>query len=331
MKNALKTQSGTSSSVIPVQLADTVLKKIQAFKKDGKLLIPDNYVAENAMNAAWLQLLETVDKNKRPVLEACTKATIANSLFNMVIQGLNPVKQQCYFIAYGTALTMMPSYLGNISMALRVDGDLKKIVAVVVYAGDKLEYEYVLGEVVFHEHRQILSNVDRTKIDAAYALAITHDDKVKYTDLMSFDDIKQSWKQSRNYPFDNKGNLKPDSTHGKFTAKMSERTVINRLCKRIIGSSDDTNLVKHAAKIVDEENVKLIAQQEVDELANTGDIVDIQTAAEAEAPEGPPQEVQAPPEPEPDEITEAEKEEIMRAEMAAEMATEATADRDPGF
>jgi len=308
---------------LPRQLVDTVFDKIKAFKSRGKLLIPDNYSAENAMNAAWLQLLETYDKNKRPVLEVCTKATIANSLFNMVIQGLNPVKNQCYFIAYASALTMMPSYLGNISMALRVDSDLKKIVALVVYTADSFEYEYVLGEVVIKEHGQKLANIDKNKIVAAYALAITHDDKVKYTDLMTFDDIKQSWKQSRNYPFDNKGNLKPDSTHDKFPAKMSERTVINRLCKRIIGSSDDTNLVKHAAEIVEQENAQLIAQQEVEEMGNTGEVIDIQPKAQEKVQPKAEEKVQPKAEPEPEleseEMTEAEKEEIMRAEMEAEM------------
>lgn len=328
MKNAPKTQGGELT--VKEETVDLVEKKIAAFTREGKLLIPENYSPENAMKSAWLQLIDTLDKNKKPVLQVCTKATIANALFSMVISGLNPVKKQCYFIAYGTTLTMMPSYQGNKAMALRVDPDLKKIVALTVYAADDFSYEYVMGELVIGPHRQILANIDKTKIVAAYAMAITHENTQKYADLMQWEDIKQSWKQSRNYPFDNKGNLKPDSVHAKFTAAMCERTVINRLCKNIIGSSDDKNLIKQAMEIIDDEQAKAIAQEEADEKANQGDIIDVKSEPDKakpakkakpqtteKKPVQDPVEEKADPEPETKEMSEAEKEEIRLEEMAA--------------
>ena len=62
-------------------IADQVLQKIEGFVKDGGLRLPENYSVANNMKSAWLVLQETTDRNNKPALEVCTKATIANALF----------------------------------------------------------------------------------------------------------------------------------------------------------------------------------------------------------------------------------------------------------
>ena len=275
MKNAPKKQNSDSMLAIREETVDQVLKKIQIFQNDGELALPENYSAPNALKSAWLTLLETVDKNKNPVLAVCTRASIANCMLNMAIQGLNPAKKQCYFVAYGKTLTMMPSYQGNKAVALRVDADLKDIIAEVVYAKDDFIYEIKMGLRIIVDHRQKIENINPQEIVAAYALAITHEDIIKRTELMSFDEIKQSWAQSKMSPITDKGHLKTGTTHAKFTAEMCKRTVINRLCKNIIGGSDDRNLVKKAAQMVEDETAKAIAQAETDQYANKGDVIDV--------------------------------------------------------
>ncbi|NLV81872.1 MAG: recombinase RecT, partial [Synergistaceae bacterium] len=82
-------------------ISDQVFNRLHELEATGQLIFPPNYAVGNALKSAYLILQETKDKDGRPVLETCTKTSIANSLLDMVIQGLNPVKKQCYFIPFG--------------------------------------------------------------------------------------------------------------------------------------------------------------------------------------------------------------------------------------
>ena len=91
-------------------IVDVVASRVRGFLERGEIHLPDNYSPENALKSAYLKLQETKDKSGKPVLSVCTSTSIANSLFDMVIQGLNPAKEQCYFIAYGNQLVCQRSY-----------------------------------------------------------------------------------------------------------------------------------------------------------------------------------------------------------------------------
>lgn len=93
-------------------ITDNVLNKVRKFQQDGQIYFPNNYSPENALKSAWLKLQEVKDKNGKLALDVCTKPSIANALLNMIIQGLNPMKNQCYFIPFGNQLTLMRSYFG---------------------------------------------------------------------------------------------------------------------------------------------------------------------------------------------------------------------------
>lgn len=219
------------------ETVNLVLEKINGFKSNGQIKLPDNYSPENALKSAWLILQEVQDRNQKPVLEACTTASVANALLDMVVQGLNPVKKQCYFIAYGAKLQMSRSYMGTEMLAKRVGG-VKEVKANAIYEGDIFEYEVnpQTGRKKVTKHDQKMENLDHEKVKGAYAIIIFSDGSVD-TEIMNIKQIRQAW---------NQGAAKGGSpAHKNFTDEMAKKTVINRACKTIINSSDDADLYEN--------------------------------------------------------------------------------------
>jgi recombination protein RecT len=260
---------------------DMVMVKVTGLQKTGELKFPTDYAPGNALNSAWLMLQDTQDKSGAPALTVCTKASIRNAMLRMVGQGLNPDKSQCYFIVYGNKLSLQRSYFGAMHLAKSVDERIDDIYAEVVYGGDEFEYEISLGKKIIKKHAQSIKNVNKFDIVAAYAI-IAYKDGTTTTTIMTFEEIKQSWKQSKMNPFDEEGKIKATSTHGKFTAEMAMRTVINKACKPIVNSSSDKNLMAKFATENDLENAQMEAQEEIENNANT---IEIQPIAEDAKPE----------------------------------------------
>jgi recombination protein RecT len=287
------------------ETVDLVTARIREFQNRGELYFPSKYVPENALKSAWLILQEAVDKDYKPVLTSCTKESIANALFSMTVQALNPDKRQCYFIAYGNKLTMQRSYFGSMAVAKSVNPDIEDIFADVVYADDDFEYAKVRGKTVISKHVQKLANIKKASIVAAYATVLYRSGREESM-IMTLDEIKQSWKQSKMNPVLESGELKAGSTHDKFMAEMCRKTVINRLCKTIINSSDDSNLAVRYAKEAATETQEAEAAAEISEKANkiyvdidTGEVIDVDAkTVEAEQQS----------EPEPDREPEVKKE-----------------------
>lgn len=276
-------------SLIQKDTVDIVANRVRQFQERGELHFPANYSPENAMKAAWLAIQETVDRNKKPAVEVCTRNSIANALLNMVVQGLNPAKKQCYFIVYGNQLVLQRSYFGSMHIAKTVDPNIKEIVPDVVYKDDVFSYGKERGRTVILKHDQKLENIKKGHIVAAYC-SVFYKDGTEQTTIMTFDEIKQAWKQSQMNPIDEKGNVKDNSTHGKFTADMAKKTVVNRACKTIINSSDDSNLVILAYNNTNDDIEDARAQEEVDNNANkialvidedTGEVTDEPAAEDA--------------------------------------------------
>jgi len=226
------------------RIADVTLERVLEMQAMGTIDIPENYSPGNALKSAWLILQDTIDKEKKPVLESCTRDSIYQALFKMVVLGLNPAKKQCYFIAYGKQLACDESYFGVMATAKRVHQRIPEdgFSYAVVYQGDDFEFERRRGKVRIIKHGQKLENVNKGNILAAYCEIYDDDDKLISSELMTIDEIKQAWMQSRMNPVDENGRIKPSSTHGKFAADMCLKTVIRKACKPIINSSDDKNL-----------------------------------------------------------------------------------------
>lgn len=213
-------------------ISEQVLSRIEQFQKDGSMILPKNYSVENHMKSAWLALQEVEDKEHHKALQICTKESIANSLLDMVLQGLSVSKKQGYFIMYGNKLIFQRSYFGTIALAKRAGGMVSEPVANVIYEGDDFQYEIdpKTAKVSIIKHSQKLENIDNSKIKGAYALVTLADGTTQVT-IMSMQQIRAAWEQGAT-----KGN---SPAHKNFAEEMAKKTVIGRACKAIINSSDD--------------------------------------------------------------------------------------------
>ena len=244
-------------ALVKKDTVDVVAEKVRMFQEDGQLNFPANYSPENAMKSAWLTLQATKDKDGKPALETCTRDSIANSLLDMVVQGLTPAKDQGYFIAYGKELTFQRSYFGTMAVCKRVTG-AKDILAQVVYEGDEFEYYLDKGRVVISKHVQKLGSIGK-KIVAAYCIVEFGGDTPDFVGLMTMDEIQKAWNMSK---------MKSNSTRDNFPQEMAKRTVINRTCKTLINSSDDSSLVIEHFRNSDATARQAAVEAEVAEHAN---------------------------------------------------------------
>lgn len=230
-KTEVSTTSKTETVKAQREITDRVLTKINELQELGELKLPSDYNAANALKSAMLVLQDIKTKDKRPVLQACSQNSIAQSLLKMVIEGLSVYKGQGYFIPYGTELTWSRSYQGARALAKRVAG-VKDVVPGVVYENDVFEYEVDVntGRKRIIKHQQSMENIDNAKIKGAYAVII-HPEYID-VEVMTIKEIEQSWKQGYG-----KGDV-----HQKFTQEMVKKTIISRACKPLINSSNDSYL-----------------------------------------------------------------------------------------
>lgn len=223
-------------------LAQQVLNKVENFVANNELMLPENYAVGNALNQAMLKIQQD-DK-----LKNCTQASTAEVLLKMCILGLNPAKEQCYFIPMGRKMTLFPSYLGNY-MALKrlpfIDSDKLPVIEV-IRQGQEIE----LGEdeelrTIIKSHKKPFETLNN-EIIGAYAV-IYFTNGTKHTEIMTIDQIINAW---------NQGNAKGNSmAHKNFKDQMAKRTVLNRAVKMILKTTDDTDLFSSTfAEVYSEEN-----------------------------------------------------------------------------
>lgn len=253
-------------SILKKETVDVVASRVREFQEAGEINFPSGYSPENAMKSAWLILQDTKDKNGAPAITACSKNSIANALLDMVVQGLNPVKKQGYFIPYGKSLTFQRSYFGTMAVTKRVT-NAKSIDAAIIYDGDDVDYEMSRGRVTNLTHKQKFGNQDE-KIVGAYCTIIQEDDS-EYIELMTIAEIEKSWGQSKMNP------NSATSTHKKFPQEMAKRTVINRACKKFLNSSDDSSIIAQTFNKQDHTIAEAQASDEIESNANT-EYIDIE-------------------------------------------------------
>lgn len=251
------------------EITDQVFNKVQQLQEVGSLVLPKNYAAGNALKSAQLILAETKGKNDKLALECCTKESIANCLLDMVKMGLEPSKKQCYFVVYGDKLQLMTSYFGKLAIAKRVS-ELKDVKAFVVYEGDEFETEFDLDtlEMKIKSYKPNVLNVNLDKITGAFAVPIFKDGRKGDVVYMSIQQIKNSW---------NQGYAKGKSgAHVNFTDEMCKKTIITRVCKMIINSSDDGDLIDTYSG-TEEEHTPQQEQKEFTASKEFGEVIDVQS------------------------------------------------------
>ncbi|MBB6696270.1 recombinase RecT [Clostridium algidicarnis] len=251
-------------------ITDKVLSRVKSLEGKGELKVPGNYSPENALKSAYLILSETMDRDKKPVLQSCSEASIANALLDMTIQGLSPSKKQCYFIPYGGKLQLSRSYLGTVAVTKRLKG-VKDVKAYCIYEGDEFDQEYDISTATLKitKFNPKFENIDINKIKGAFAVVLGEDGPI-HTEVMNINQIKKAWGQGAA-----KGN---SGAHNNFADEMAKKTVINRACKMFANTSDDSDLLIEAFNNSDEKtyddkdlvsNVDYEVKEEIKEKANS--------------------------------------------------------------
>lgn len=267
-------------------ITDIVLEKVQNFQALGELRMPKDYSPENALKSAYL-ILTDMEVNGKPVLQHCTKESIANSLLNMVVQGLSPMKKQGAFIAYGNKLQWQIEYHGTVALAKRFGG-VKDVIANVIYDGDVFEYtiDPATGRKRVVKHDQSFENIDMNKIKGAYATLILSDGS-SFIEIMNMNQIRQAWNQGAS-----KGN---SPAHKNFPDQMAIKTVINRACKLFISTSDDSSILSdddiedvNAEVISTKANKQIVDFNQPESEAATQEPNDSQDANDPPSPPSPP-------------------------------------------
>lgn len=272
-----KEKETQSKELIAKDFTEGMVIEIKQKERFG-LTFPENYNYTNELMSAMLILQDTVDMNKKPVLQSCSRASIENALINMVTDGLSMRKKQCYPVAYAGKLSCQPSVYGATCVARRYG--LLDIEAEVIYEGDTFNYTIVNGKKTITEHIQEIGNIDNDKIKGAYAIAFLKDGTSK-VEIMTIGQIKTAWKQGFGYKENGNG------VHQKFTDQMAKKTVKNRLLKSInntysgFGRDDDYEEISH------EEMVEQDVAYDIEQSANSVDfdesVVDSEIVSEESA------------------------------------------------
>lgn len=232
--NQVQIPSGSELTGKAKDITDSVIASIGSLVKDGKIVAANGYDVGNAVNVAMIQIATAVkDKSGRPALEVCTKASIARSVLDMVLQGLMPERNQCWFIVYGNALTLQRSYFGTVATLKRVMPFPIHVTAEVIREGDK----YVQGVTPYGERyiKEITTDLLESAgkpIKAVYCNIFKEGtEELLGSAFMSMNEVKVSWSHSKTYKADG------SSPHNQEPGEMAKRTAITRACKLLMKSS----------------------------------------------------------------------------------------------
>ncbi len=264
-------------------------QRVREMQDNGEVDFPPNYSPGNALKSAWLKLQSTTDKNNNPVLESCSRASVMEAMLDTVMQGLNPSKDQVYYIPYGKKLVAQRSYFGDMAVVKRVE-DIEEIRSNLIYKGDEITINNENGRSIVEDHETSWEN-RQNEIAGAYAVVVFGDDRPDRYEIMTKGEIEQSWDQSK---------MNNSPTQNDFPGEMAKRTVVRRACKTIINSSDDEKLLAGKPEITNEQALEKQVEEEKDEKANS-EVIDIETDGD--------QETESEEEPEPEEEPEDEDEE----------------------
>lgn len=269
------------------KLTEVAQQRVNDLVDQGRLDLPKDYSVGNAMNTAFLILQNTKTSKadgEKPVLQACTRVSIVQSLFEMAIQGLNPAKKQGYFIAYKDQLTWFTSYFGKQAAISRLKGFEKMAVSTLIYRGDELDLihdEY--GQEVIQNHKTSFENKvnafkDKKEKNIIGAYCTMKFNNMLLSEVMTYEQIIEAWTFA---PGKNE--------HIKFNGEFAKRTVFNRLAKRVLNTSTDDDLLAETMIANEErhfnfenEDVIEIHEEEVKNLTGKKDIPDVEIVKDPE-------------------------------------------------
>ena len=222
------------------QMTSQLQQWFMATLKDPKygLKIPADYNAGNEIESAMFEITNNVKDSKgTPALQCCTRESIMSAIRYMAEQGLSVSKKQGYFIVYGNQLSFQRSYFGTIAALKHMFPDYE-VAANVLYEGDK--YAYCTDPIYQYNYidsvESSLENRDKP-IVAAYGSIIdkrTHE-RV-YGCVMTMKEIQKNWAKA-----------KTKNVQNDFPQEMAKRTLINRMCKLFVNTSNNASETQIAA------------------------------------------------------------------------------------
>lgn len=249
------------------QVTTNVASRIEEMEGQG-LVIARNYAVLNALNAAYYQLTNSDNGN---LLLAANSQSVYNSLLDMVIQGLDPAKKQCYFVKYGSNIKLMRSYFGT-QKVLKDLENVDDVWAEIIYDGDDVEIEVVNGHRRLVSHKTHWQN-QNNPIAGAYCV-IKNASGEEFLTIMTKAEIDESWSMSKS---------KSKNVHRKFPQEMAKRTVINRAAKRFINTSNASNLFIDAVNRTTENEYEIENKQPKDVTPKEESLDDFLNGAEEAA------------------------------------------------
>lgn len=247
--------------------------------------LPETYSFKNAIQQSRFLLNKPIESGRhqgKTILDICTPQSVMQAVIEMAQKGLNPGKEQCYFIPYGNTCTLSISYQGKVAIAKREGEDIKDVYGYAVYQDDEFEIDFNIKNGTFHvsKYKPDVTKWDKDKLIGAFAVIIDSNDEIKFTEYMTMSQIRTAW---------NMGATKGQSpAHKNFPDQMAIKTVKSRAVKSFVNSSDDSDIVSYEEKTmkivdsnltkeIDTEANKLeldISYQEVPAIEETEEAID---------------------------------------------------------
>lgn len=196
--------------------------------KNGTSMLPPNYDVNSAVKSLYLKAVQTQTKDKKPVLEACTPASIAQCIQTYISNGLNIDKNQCYLIAYGKSLNLQIGSYGKEKQAKTYAKITQH--SGVIYEGEQVKVIYRPNGTKIIEYTPDLSKWDTDKIAYAFSVATRENGEIDDTEIMTRKELRASASKSQS----------GGTVWKEFPVEMSRKTVVARQAKHYINSTDDS-------------------------------------------------------------------------------------------
>lgn len=254
------------------QVINQAIEQFDNMITKGHFDLPEKYSYKNAIQQTRFLLNKPIEsgQNKgKTILDVCTPQSIMQSVIEMAQKGLNPAKEQCYFIPYGNTCTLSVSYQGKIAMAKREGEDIKDVYGYAVYKDDEFELDFNItnGTYSIKNYNPDVTKWSKGTLIGAVAVIINNEDKVRYTGYMTMEQIRNAW---------NMGAMKGGSpAHKNFPDQMAIKTVKYRTVKSFINSSNDEDLMSY-----EEKSIKATDESFSNELEENANLLELDTEYE---------------------------------------------------
>lgn len=225
--------SNTQQAKTPAKAKNYSVKQyVQAYKNEIAKALPSVMTPERFTRIA----LSAISNN--PKLAECNPTSFIGAMMQAAQLGLEPNTSlgQAYLIPYGNDVQFQLGYKGLIDLAYR-SGEVKTIIAQIVYENDEFDFEYGLNPKLYHKP----AKSNRGKAEWVYAVFKLVNGGEGF-EVMSIEDvIKHGKKYSKSF---NRGPWQDNPE------EMYKKTLIKRVLKYAPLKSDFVKAVQSDDQVV---------------------------------------------------------------------------------